>query len=64
MTVIIDACVWDGSVCDGTADNTASFSLSGSTNADGTMTWACIPGEGAGAGTAVETKYLPANCRG
>jgi len=59
----VDACTWDGSTCTGTATSTAAFSLSGSTNADGTMSWACIPGDGAG-GTAVETKYLPANCRG
>ena len=59
----VDACIWDGSVCTGTASNEASFALSGSTNADGTMTWECIPGDGAG-GTAIQTKYLPANCRG
>jgi type IV pilus assembly protein PilA len=59
----VDACTWDGSVCTGTASNESSFSLSGSTNADGTMTWECIPGDGAG-GTAIKTKYLPANCRG
>jgi type IV pilus assembly protein PilA len=47
----------------GTAGETASFALSGGTNSDGTMTWKCIPGDGQG-GTAIETKYLPANCRG
>lgn len=55
--------VWDGSEKSESA--VAAFQLSGSTNADGTMTWECIPGWG-GQGTVgpVETKYLPANCRG
>jgi type IV pilus assembly protein PilA len=51
--------VWGGT--DDTA--TKAFALSGSTNADGTMTWECIPGDGQG-GDEIETKYLPANCRG
>jgi type IV pilus assembly protein PilA len=63
VTANVDACTWEGN-CDTTAAaSTAAFSLSGSTNSDGTMTWECIPGDGAG-GTKVETKYLPANCRG
>jgi type IV pilus assembly protein PilA len=48
----------------GPADTFGMFALSGSTNKDGTMTWECIPGAGTGTGTAIETKYLPANCRG
>ena len=61
LTANVDTCVWDGSGCP--SGNTATFSLSGSTNSDGTMAWTCIPGDGAG-GTAIATKYLPANCRG
>jgi len=38
------------------------FSLSGGTNG-ASIVWECVPGDGA-SGTAVETKYLPANCRG
>ena len=41
----------------------AMFQLSGSTNADGTMTWECLAG-GIDGYDAVEAKYLPANCRG
>jgi type IV pilus assembly protein PilA len=45
-----------------------SFTLSGTTNADGSMTWKCQPGEGnspsSGEDGPVPTKYLPANCRG
>lgn len=48
----------------GTAGEFGSFALSGSTNGDGTMSWECVPGAGSGEGTAIETKYLPANCRG
>ena len=62
ITAIVDACVWEGGCTTSTASATADFSLSGSTNSDGTMTWECIPG--GGTGTAVATKYLPANCRG
>jgi type IV pilus assembly protein PilA len=59
----VPTCVWNGG-CVTTADaNVAFFSLSGSTNPDGTMSWDCIPGDGA-SGTAIERKYLPANCRG
>ena len=58
----VDTCVWEGG-CTGTATTEASFHLSGSTNADGTMTWDCIEGDDGGA-NAVPTKYLPANCRG
>ncbi|MEM8561913.1 MAG: pilin [Pseudomonadota bacterium] len=44
-----------------------SFVLSGVTQAGRTLTWVCKPDDVAGgtpAGTALETKYLPANCRG
>lgn len=64
----VDACVWNGG-CESDptlwinpATTIGTFALSGSTNADGTMTWECVPGKGAG--PAIETKYLPANCRG
>lgn len=41
------------------------FSLSGSTSADGTMRWDCIPGWVPGSGEdPVPVEYLPANCRG
>jgi hypothetical protein len=40
------------------------FSLSGETNSDGTMTWKCVPGDGPGSEAAILTQYLPANCRG
>ncbi len=63
VTANVDACTWDGACTTGAATSTAAFSLSGSTNSDGTMTWQCIPGDGAG-GVAIATKYLPANCRG
>ena len=63
VTAVVDACTWNGTEClDTAAAATAEFSLSGSTNADGTMTWECIPG--GGTGDPVQTKYLPANCRG
>ena len=54
-------CTWDGTTCNDT--DFLSFHLSGSTNADGTMTWDCIPGDNTKTGP-IETKYLPANCRG
>lgn len=38
-------------------NTTAEFVLSGSTTASGTIKWKCKPGN-------METKYLPANCRG
>lgn len=63
ITAVVEGCVWDGSACTDTASTTlAEFSLSGSTNSDGSMSWDCIPG--GGSGTAMQTKYLPANCRG
>ncbi|MCB1690223.1 MAG: pilin [Halioglobus sp.] len=52
--------VWAGGA---RSDTTLAFQLSGSTNADGTMTWDCVPGDASGA-SKIETKYLPANCRG
>jgi type IV pilus assembly protein PilA len=57
----VGVCTWDGTVCNDT--DFLSFHLSGSTNADGTMTWDCIPGDNAKANP-IATKYLPANCRG
>ncbi len=41
----------------------ASFSLSGSTNGDGTMTWECVPNNGGNGNATVDLQYLPANCR-
>jgi type IV pilus assembly protein PilA len=64
IVAYVASCQWDGSACTpATAAEDFAFSLSGSTNADGTMTWDCIPGDNTGA-NAVPTKYLPANCRG
>ena len=42
------------------------FSLVGTTETDGSMTWVCQPGDetGATATSAVDLQYLPANCRG
>ena len=55
--------VWDGGPT--VAANIASFHLSGSTNADGTMSWDCLPGGTGGAlDDPIPLKYLPANCRG
>jgi type IV pilus assembly protein PilA len=62
VTIFIAANVRE-SVWGATGGGTAAFALSGSTNPDGTITWECVPGDGAG-GTAIQTKYLPANCRG
>lgn len=52
--------VWEGGVKNEAAFST--FQLSGSTNADGTMTWECLPGFAHY--PEMPTKYLPANCRG
>ncbi|MEM6580347.1 MAG: pilin [Pseudomonadota bacterium] len=44
-----------------------SFVLSGVTEAGRTLTWVCKPlavATGSPSGTILETKYLPANCRG
>jgi type IV pilus assembly protein PilA len=59
----VHSSVWEGGPpVDGT---NLTFKLSGSTNADGTMTWECRPGdEGGDDSNAIDTKYLPANCRG
>jgi type IV pilus assembly protein PilA len=55
--------VWEGGVK--SPNSVAAFQLSGSTNADGSMTWECIPGwSGPQAVEPVPSKYLPANCRG
>lgn len=65
ITAEVDACTWEGGCVapqTAPAGTVGTFSLSGSTNADGTMTWVCVPG--GGGGTAIEEKYLPANCRG
>jgi type IV pilus assembly protein PilA len=53
--------VWGAAAA--SATTTEAFSLSGETNDDGTMTWTCVGGDGAG-GTPIATQYLPANCRG
>lgn len=64
VTAWVHTSVWDGGpVTTDDAAGSLAFSLSGSTNADGTMTWDCIPGDATGA-SPIETKYLPANCRG
>ncbi len=65
LTFYLSAAIYESVWAGGTksASAIAYFALSGETNSDGTMTWKCIPGDGAG-GTAIEAKYLPANCRG
>jgi type IV pilus assembly protein PilA len=66
ITAEVDQCVWNGTTCTtSAASGTGAFSLSGSTNADGSMRWACVPkGQGGTTTGAMATKYLPANCRG
>lgn len=56
----VDSCTWKGGSCDGTEYR--SFHLVGTVNSDGSMTWACRPGDNDGANS-MEIKYLPANCR-
>jgi len=64
VTVAIYDTVWDGTGSSNKAVGDVSyFSLSGSTNGDGTMSWDCVPGDLTGA-NGMKTKYLPANCRG
>lgn len=66
----VDTCVWDGSICTGIATSTAAFSLSGSTNGDGSMSWHCIPFDPRNPSSvpngpnAIPEPYLPFNCRG
>jgi type IV pilus assembly protein PilA len=60
LTARVYESVWEGGTK--VTDAVGSFSLSGETNDDGTMSWKCIPG--GNADTAIEEKYLPANCRG
>ena len=62
IVTAISTSVWDGLPQDDS--RIAAFQLSGSTNADGTMTWECINGFAASKTIPVPTKYLPANCRG
>lgn len=69
ITAHVDTCVWDGSICTGIADSTAAFSLSGATNADGSLSWHCIPGDPKNPSVpngpnAIPEPYLPFNCRG
>ncbi|MEZ5504206.1 MAG: pilin [Halioglobus sp.] len=61
LTALVYDSVWKGG--DKNTAEVHAFSLSGETNSDGTMTWKCVPGDG-GTNTAIDTKYLPANCRG
>ena len=52
--------VWDG----GTPSATSNFQLVGTkSSTDATMIWICAPGSGIDQGSAVASKYLPANCR-
>ena len=53
--------VWNGGP---RSETTLAFQLSGSRNADGTMSWECVPGADSARATPILTKYLPANCRG
>ena len=63
VTAWVYESVWDGG--DPVTDSIQAFSLSGSTNSDGTMTWGCQPGDENGADSNdIDRRYLPANCRG
>jgi len=63
-TFYITANVYE-SVWGATGGDVGTFSLSGQTHSDGTMTWTCVPGGDATADAkAISTQYLPANCRG
>jgi type IV pilus assembly protein PilA len=44
--------------------NLLGFQLSGSTNADGSMSWECLPGFGRPRNYAVPIEYLPSTCSG
>jgi len=54
--------VYDGS--DKEEGVTLSFQLVGTTNAGGTISWECLPGNNIAKANGLPTKYLPANCRG
>lgn len=55
--------IFDGGTRD--LDEMRIFALSGSTNADGSMSWECVSTSPYNAGRpGVELKYLPASCRG
>ena len=54
----VEKAVWGG------GSGVAAFALSGETNDDGSMTWTCVAGNGGNGNDVVETKYLPADCRG
>lgn len=62
-TVYIVANVY-ASTWGGASGSVGQFQLSGSTNADGSMSWDCLPGDGATTTSSIKLKYLPANCRG
>lgn len=59
----VDACTWGGeATCAADDSNDAGFfGLSGTTRADGTLTWKCKQSV---TDPAMALKYLPANCRG
>jgi len=57
---IITATVESGIIPGGTG---LSFSLSGTRQTDGTIVWLCKPGDDSGSDP-IETKFLPATCRG
>jgi type IV pilus assembly protein PilA len=54
--------VWSGAPLDD--EDISAFQLSGSTNADGTMTWECLPGATETRSVPLPINYLPASCRG
>lgn len=54
--------VWNGGTPD--AEDISAFQLSGSTNADGSMSWECLPGATATRALPLPVQYLPVNCRG
>ena len=60
---LLDAQIKAAVIPNGTAGETYSFVLSGTTTSGGRVVWTCKPTGGAGDNN-METKYLPANCRG
>lgn len=65
-TVYLTANVYTSVIEGGAKDdlNVLSFQLSGSTNADGSMRWECLPGSGPNGVNPVPIRYLPSTCSG
>jgi len=65
-SIYLTAEIYASVVAGGSPDaaNLLYFQLSGSTNADGSMTWDCLPGYGTDLDRAMPMQYLPSNCAG